>query len=83
MEDQDGSRAHQLTKPLDIVKEVALGSLRVANIDSTLDVPSLVLVVEAAVNNDARVLIFRPKKVGKRRCLNRITRGIESVIVVH
>lgn len=45
--------------------------------------PGLVLVIEAAVNDDSWVRTFEEKEVGKCPCFDWITRRIKGVEIVH
>ena len=82
VEDDDSSRAHQEPQLAQIVEELSLQRLLVVDVYRSLDVPTVELVVEAAVNDDDRMR-FGLEELGQSRSLNWIAARVESFIVIH
>ena len=64
------------------MEELPLQRLLVVDVYRSLDVPTVKLVVEAAVNGDDRMR-FGLEKLSQSRSLNWIAARVESFVVVH
>ena len=82
VEDDDGPRGHQVPQLAQIVEELALQSFLAVDVYRTLDVPTVELVVEAAVNYDDGMR-FRLEQLRQSRSFDRIAARIESLVIVH
>ena len=81
MEDKNGSVAHQLSDLVKVMQESLLQQSLVIDIDGTLDVPSVILVVEATIYDNHWMGLLL-EQVGKCLTLDWVAGRCESVLKV-